>query len=283
MNSLPRKRHYSGLAAFRDAGAFMRQSSIILPHVLFAFLIAGSLSAVYCQDNLLVQPKAGAVEPGIPQSETLTYKPPMRGAPAGGGRIAAAVRGNAGDVPVLLVCAPDHVGLTSEKQPVLYWYIPRPVEARIEFTLNDEQKDKTLIKADLPVSKVGSMQAIKLSDYQMLLSPGVVYRWFVTMEADPDQPSKDVYDGGSIMYQEPQDGLKKMLSMGGDIPKIYASEGFWYDAFAASMKPGRGVSEKLAKQYRTTLLKDVGYGVAEKGKLKSTLDGENEMLRMLAR
>ena len=92
-------------------------------------------------------------ERGETSSEPIVYKPPMRGAPAGSGRIGAAVRGEGEDNPILVALAPDHVGMTSQKQPVLYWYISRPTKSRIEFTLNDEGHGKTVIGADLPSPK----------------------------------------------------------------------------------------------------------------------------------
>ena len=172
-------------------------------------------------------------------SETLIYKPPMRGAPAGGGRIVAGVRGEKGDNPTLFALAPDDVGSHLRKQPVLYWYISKPTTSRIEFTLNDELRGKTVIRADLPSPKQAGIQAINLSDYKAELAPGVAYQWFVTIEVDPAQPAKDIYYGGSIMYQEPSPDLEKRLAAAGaaGAPGIYAGEGLWYDALSAHVNP----------------------------------------------
>src|SRR5271168_697816 len=48
------------------------------------------------------------------------YVPPMRGAP--GGRTGGGSRGIKGSDLTIAVLAPDHVGLTAEDQPTLYWY-----------------------------------------------------------------------------------------------------------------------------------------------------------------
>ncbi len=215
-------------------------------------------------------------------ADTPVYKPPLRGAPAGGSRIAAAVRGEEGAGSTVLVLAPDHVGLTSEKSPVLYWYLSKPESGHIEFTLNDERKGQTIVRADLPSPKQGGIQAIKLADLKAELLPGVAYQWFVTLERDQDQPSKDVYNGGSIMYEPPSAELnKKLASAGTGAPTIYAAEGLWYDAFSSTWKIGKAGTEKAAIQQRGSLLEQVGFGAAAPGKSKPAVDTELELLQLM--
>lgn len=260
----------------------MRGCTVVTMLILAAVLGVGA-----CPDPACSQNSAGVQNPaaGAPSSDGLLYKPPMRGAPAGGGRIAAAVRGVEGDSPTLLVLAPDHVGVTSEKSPVLYWYISKPAAGRIEFTLNDEGKGQTVIKAELPPPKQGGIQAIRLSDFNAELAPDVVYEWFVTLEADVNQPAKDVYNGGSIMFQEPPADLQKRLSDAGaaGAPVLYAGAGFWYDAFSATWKTGKGINEKSALRQRISLLEQVGFGASAPGKVKPVLDAEEELLRFLGK
>lgn len=234
---------------------------------------------------MMVCPLEAFSQDGRGAAGALTYKPPMRGAPAGGARVAAAVRGIEGETPTLLTLAPDHVGLTTERQPTLYWYISKPTTSRIEFTLNDDRGSKTLVKADIPSPKQGGIQALKLADYKVELAPGVVYQWFVTLEVDPKQPSKDVYNGGSIMYQEPSPDLKKQLSSVGAAgsPRVYAAEGLWYDAMNATYKSGKSAEERAARQQRIALLQQVGYGSSGAGKSDLLRDNENELLRFLGK
>ena len=215
--------------------------------------------------------------------EAVLYKPPVRGAPASGGRIGAAVRGEEGDNPTLLVLAPDHVGLTCKKQPVLYWYISKPTNSHIEFTLNDEQRGKTVIRADLPSPKQAGIQAINLSDFKVGLTPDIAYQWFVTLNTDPAQPAKDVYYGGSIMFQEPSPDLEKRIAAAGAMraPAIYAGEGFWYDALGAAWNSGKKADEKVLRQQRITLLKQVGFGTPGQAKPQTAVAAENDLLQFL--
>ncbi|MGA2027703.1 MAG: DUF928 domain-containing protein [Syntrophobacteraceae bacterium] len=215
----------------------------------------------------------------------LVYTPPLRGAPAGGGRIAAAVRGDQSDNPTVVVLAPNDVGAVSNPQPVLYWYISGPTTCRLEFTLNDEIHQKTLVDAYLPCPAHTGIQAIKLSDFKAELSPGVVYKWFVTLEADPSQPAKDVYSGGSIIYLKPPPDLEKSVQAAGvtGAARIYAGQGFWYDAFYAARARGKKGEDEVLRQEQISLLKQVGYGAAAPGKGQSALTVEKNLLQYMSK
>lgn len=213
----------------------MRKSSVIstLPFFVLALAVAGFPFLALSSD-------AG-------KSPLLVYKPPLRGAPAGGGRIAAAVRGKKADSPTLIALAPNDIGAVSRQQPVIYWYISRPTTSVIKFTLNDEKNQKTLVDAKLPSPKEAGTYPIRLSDYNAKLSPGVVYKWFVTLEADPSQPAEDVYSGGNIMYMEPSAELAEKVRAADavKVPAIYAGNGFWYDAFDAARVPAKRADSRL--------------------------------------
>jgi hypothetical protein len=251
----------------------MKKGSAILVCVFLAvaLTIAERPLSVFSQDSSGTSP------------ETVLYKPPIRGAPASGGRVGAAVRGEGEDNQKLLALAPDHVGVTSHRQPDLYWYISKPTSSHIEFTLNDELRGKTVIRADLPSAKHAGIQAIKLSDFNSELSPGIVYQWFVTVTVDPAQPSKDIYNGGSIMYQEPSPELHNRLADQGSNVAVYAEEGLWYDAFAATWKSAKPREAKTLEQQRVSLLRQVGFGASDPTKPKPVLDGELEMLNSIGK
>jgi len=219
----------------------------------------------------------------LPQASpgALVYKPAMRSARAGGGRVAAAVRGEEGEAPSILALAPDHVGVTSRKQPTLYWYISKPTSGRLVFTLNDARRSQALIEADLASPREGGIQAIKLSDLNADLAPGVVYQWFVKLKADSGQPSKEARYGGSIMYEDPSPDLKKRLADAGaaGAPTLYAGEGLWYDAFAATWNASKADEEKSNRQQRISLLKQIGFGAPSRAKM--TIETELEILRLI--
>jgi hypothetical protein len=247
----------------------MRSGSAILVCVVFAVALTIAERP----------PAAFSQECGANSSDN----PPTRGAPGGGSRIAAGVRGEEGDNPKLFVLAPDRVGVTSHSQPVLYWYISKPTTSRIEFALNDELRGKTLVRADLPLPKQAGIQAIKLSDFNSELSPGIVYQWFVTVSVDPAHPSKDIYSGGSIIYQEPSPDQRTKPAAKRSSAAVRAEEGLWYDALADTWKSAKAGEAKTLGQQRLSLLKQAGFGACEPRKPKSVLDGELELLRSMGK
>ncbi len=252
----------------------MRNSSVSSNILLFvlAMAIAGLPCMALCRNNS--------------KPLLLVYKPPLRGTPAGGGRIAAAVRGKGVDGPTLIALAPNDVGAVSREQPVIYWYISRPATSVIEFTLNDEMHQTTLIDARLPSPAKAGTYAVRLSDYNAKLSPGVVYKWFVTLQTDPSQPAKDVYSGGNIVYLKPSaEVAKKVRDAGsGQLPAIYAENGFWYDAFDAAYGSGKKSGQPAQSgEVRMSLLRQAGFGVPGAGKEQATLAGEKDLLQFVGR
>lgn len=190
------------------------------------------------------------------RSQMFTYKPPMRGAP--GNRIGGGTRGAGDDLPEILVLAPDHLGLTTQAQPVLYWYLSGPTTKPVEFTLNDEQAGNTLFKTNLGSRHEKGIHRLRLSDYKVTLSPGVPYRWFVSLIVDPDQPSKNLYAGGLVQYQKPSKEFLAGKSKT-EIPSVYASEGIWYDALSSlSELIETHPKDKALREQRAFLLEQVG-------------------------
>lgn len=253
----------------------MRNSSVSSKCALFvlAMAVAGLLpSMAPCRNNS--------------KPLLLVYKPPMRGTPAGGGRIAAAVRGKGVNGPTLIALAPNDVGAVSRQQPVIYWYISRPATGGVEFTLNDEMHQTTLVDARLPAPAKAGTYAVRLSDYKAKLSPGVVYKWFVTLQIDPSQPAKDVYSGGNIVYVKPSAEVARQLqgAGAGQLPAIYAENGFWYDAFDAASGSGKKAGQAAQPgEVKMSLLRQVGFGVPGAGKEPATLAGEEDLLRFVGR
>ena len=72
------------------------------------------------------------------------YKPPRRGAPAG--RVGGGTRGIESDKPIIAALVPEQIGLTLQEQPSLYWYLSKPTEYLIEFTLIDEQSVQPILE-----------------------------------------------------------------------------------------------------------------------------------------
>src|SRR5688500_3365188 len=77
------------------------------------------------------------------------YQPPRKGAPAPGLRRGGGTRGMNKSVPVISLLAPEHVGLTLQEQPVLYWFTPTKQDRAFsfEFTLIGDTAETPIVEA----------------------------------------------------------------------------------------------------------------------------------------
>jgi Domain of Unknown Function (DUF928) len=186
------------------------------------------------------------------------YKPPTRGAP--GGRVGAGTRGTQRDL-VLSVLAPDHSGFTTSEQPSLYWYISAPTSLPVELTVMDPQGVQPILETRLSSDVKAGVQGVRLADYNVRLSPGAAYRWFVAVVPDADRRSKDILAGGAIERVETPEELKAKLAQTAkkEAPFVYAEAGIWYDALGAISELIEAAPEdqELRKQ-RAAMLAQVG-------------------------
>jgi hypothetical protein len=221
-----------------------------------------SATAGLAQDTKGAPPATpGASQPAPSGASTPTpvYKPPIRGAP--GGRIGGATRGVARDVFVLSVLAPDHTGLTAVEQPSLFWYISNPITLPLELTVMDPRRAQPLLETALPAPRQGGIQRVRLADHGVRLEPGVAYRWFIALIADPGRRSRDILSGGAIERAELPDALKVRLAtaQAQDKPAVYAEGGYWYDALGSISDLIDGAPGDLSLQNeRQDLLKQIG-------------------------
>jgi len=207
---------------------------------------------------------------GSVADSTPVYKPPLRGSP--GGRVGGGTRGASLEAPVSLsVLVPDHVGITLQSQPHLYWFISRKTTHPIEVTITEKDAVKPVLEARLkPLEKEG-FQCIRLADHAVQLRRNVPYKWFVAVVTDPDRRSRDILSGGMIEVVSPSSDLSARLNQTPKAkqPFVLAEEGIWYDALA-------GVSDRIdaspkdlsLRKQRAALLNQVGLNEAAEFDLK---------------
>jgi hypothetical protein len=201
---------------------------------------------------------------------TPVYKPPLRGSP--GGRVGGGTRGASLEAPVSLsVLVPDHVGLTLQSQPSLYWFVSRKPAQPVEFTLTEKDSVKPLVEARLrPLEKAG-IQRIRLADHGVQLRPNVLYKWFVAIVNDPGRRSRDILSGGMIEVVAVSGELSAKLNQTPKArqPFVLAEEGLWYDALAGLSDRIDGAPKDLSlRKQRAALLDQVGLTEAAEFDLK---------------
>ena len=231
---------------------------------LAIFFLCGSLSTAFAVAQTAREVKPAA--PAAPKNKTADgttekgpiYKPPVRGAPSG--RVGSGARGAVQRSVVLAALTPDHLGLTTREQPVLFWYLSQPTADPIYFTLSENRALKPTIEAQLSVPSQSGIQRIRLADLGVRLKTGVEYHWFVAVVPDRDNRSKDIVAGGFIERIEPSAKLRASLSRAApaQLAMVYAEEGIWYDALAAvSDKIDATPGDAVLRSQRAALLDQI--------------------------
>jgi hypothetical protein len=173
-------------------------------------------------------------------TQKLKYNPPFMGAPSTARLIGMALRSfSQADTNLLLsVLTPTHTGLTTKTQPVLYWYVSKPISKPfqfIEFVLNSEQSTSPVLRTQLPPVTKSGIQKIQLSDYDINLQTDIEYTWSIALVSDPESRSQDFVTSGKIKYIKPKEELQTRIkeSSANQHPYIFSQSGVWYDAIAA--------------------------------------------------
>ena len=141
-------------------------------------------------------------KPSVAGSQgAFVYKPPLRGTP--GTRVGGGTRGTGVEAAKIIVLTPDHVGLTTQAQPTLYWYADSPVAAQFEFALIDNNKIDPMLEIEISDEPTTGIRQLDIGDYDITLKPGVAYQWSVVLVADEDNRSTDIFSTGIIERIEP--------------------------------------------------------------------------------
>ena len=177
--------------------------------------------------------KAGAAQAGSGSSSGTSdapmFVPPNRGSPMA--RLGGATRSAGAEaLPRIEALVPAEAGWTLEEQPVVYWYLARTTDVRIEFVVVDLDLGEPVVQADLPKPTRAGIQRIALADHGVKLKPGTAYQWLVKLVANPQDRSYDRVVGGGIERVEPTPKVKEALAQGGSRAHALASAGIWYDA-----------------------------------------------------
>lgn len=222
-------------------------------------------------------PGAGTDKKKSPVADSVpVYKPPLRGSP--GGRVGGGTRGAALDTPVSLsALVPDHVGITLQPQPRLYYFISKKTTHSLEFTITEKSAVTPVLEARLKPPEKGGIQCIRLADHGVQLRQNVPYKWFVAVVTDPDRRSRDILSGGMIEVVPPSAALSEKLrrTEKAEQPFVLAQEGIWYDALATLADRIAASPKDLSlRKQRAALLEQVGLSEAAEFDLKEARQGQ---------
>ena len=244
--------------------------------IVFALALARPVAAAGAADpepdHSRAQPQAPppdtkaekAPQPSPPRELTVpVYRPPK---PTRGSfprnLSGAATRGrDAPDAPLVVALAPDHLGLTVNEQPNLYWFLEKDSAIRVDFTLIDEKSVNPLLEITMAGPLRGGVHTVRLADHGLSLEPGRWYEWSVAVVTSGHDPSEDRISRGFITRTQVPAGLTRELETRGpgEAVNVFAESGLWYDAFTALSVGIETQTEKAPlRRARAALLDQVG-------------------------
>jgi hypothetical protein len=203
------------------------------------------------------------------------YQPPLRGAP--GGRVGGGTRGIGEESIALFALAPNHVALTVQEQPTLYWYLSKPARYPIELTIIMKKDTHPLLETRIPLPSQPGIYPLRLSDFDIRLATGTPYQWFVTLVPDPNRRSRDIVAGAIIERVKIPETLRSRLlkARREEIPHVYAGAGMWYDAFMAISNLIADTPDNPAfRKHRAALLEQVGLTAVARYDLEQEVTGK---------
>jgi len=231
-----------------------------------AVLVSGSVAAGK-EPTKLAQLSTDEKKTESTPSAAITYKAPLRGAPAT--RVGGGTRSVGTKPMTVLVLAPNDTGYTTHDKPTLYWYVSQPLEYPVELTLISMESldaaSKPAVELKFTPPTGSGVHALSLAEHNVALKPGVEYQWFVAAVGNPAQRSNDVVAGGTIKRVAETDAVRARLK---DVPvasrpALYAGEGIWYDAIdeLSRLITAQPDNRQLRTQ-RAALLEQVGLAEA---------------------
>jgi len=238
--------------------------ALLIPFSEGAAQVTSSLTASLTPTATpIVSPAVSPVASTAGAATKLFYKPPARA-----GNIPARVSGGArggGTDAVLIAVVPNHVALTTQSQPSLFWFQSKPAKAKFELTVVEPKKPKPLVSLTAPEADKPGIHRVKLAKYKVELQPDVAYEWSVAIVPDAENRSRDVIAKGVIKRIKPPGDLANRVAQMGDVERAaaYAEAGIWYDAFESLSNAIEAHPDDASlRAQRASLLHQVGLSEA---------------------
>lgn len=139
------------------------------------------------------EPAAEAKPDEVLLAAVSALPPPDYASPEGGDSVVwmrqfGAVRSAPNEARVAARAPRDHTGLTLSSSPRLWWFLDQATDHPVQVTIVDGESIDPLVRVELPGPHAAGLHAFDLAKHGARLTPGVDYRWFVSIVIDPDRP-----------------------------------------------------------------------------------------------
>lgn len=207
------------------------------------------------------------------QSQQKQLNLPKRGLP--GRRTGAGTRGLCTNIeqPLTALIPLNNLGLTTEKYPTFFWFIPPTPARTAEFVLKDENSNQ-IYKTTFAINGQPGVISLKLPDSATLppLTTNKNYSWTFSLICNPNNPLAVDYVRGWVQRIEPSAALSNQLAKATprDRPSLLAEAGVWNDTLSSlsELRRSNPKDKSLVTDWES-LLKSVGLDSIAKAPLVS--------------
>ncbi|BCL34552.1 DUF928 domain-containing protein [Nostoc sp. MS1] len=152
----------------------------------------------------------------------------------------------------------DVWGFTTQAHPTLLFYVPYSKDSGypMEFVLQDQDANIIYQKAIALPEKPGII-SVSLPTDAAALALDKQYRWFFTVECDPQKSSPPIYVEGVIQRVQLKPATIKQLETSSPLQKvdIYTENGIWFDSaeILFQLRQQNPQDATLAEKWRSLL------------------------------
>ena len=202
-------------------------------------------------------------------ADSVFFRPPDNQRPRSGSRTTTGTRSDrcvSDRDAQFAIFGPDFVvGQTTLARPTFTWYLP-PSSRTVPITFrllapNEEGIPSTIYTLELPY--IEGYNSYLLPAEAPALSSGLEYRWQVSVNCEPNSPSRSIALESSVERVDPSAALAQKLAAATTAEEkalAYGAEGLWYDAIAQVAQ----APNNRAAAIRAGLLKDLTSSEANK-------------------
>lgn len=166
-----------------------------------------------------------------------------------------AIRSGGEEQPVSLRAPTDHVGLSLERSPTLWYRLAEPTARPLQITVTTADAIEPLLRVELPGPHAAGLHAIDLADHDVTLAPGVDHRWFVSLVLDPRRPARNPVAAGALRVLPVDDPRRAAIEAAPPEERGHrlAEQGVFYDAYDFFARLARDHPESAARAHRDRL------------------------------
>ncbi len=144
----------------------------------------------------------------------------------------------------------SNYGQTIHGYPTFFFYLPETDAESVKFVIYNETTNDLFYEGQFSPQGQSGILSLDLPDngIQKALEVDQSYYWYLSISCNVEDPSANIVVGGTVARIAPPETVAAVLPTATpqQLPEIYASEGLWHDALAASAQLRKETNDSVA-------------------------------------